>query len=101
MPLEQRPAKASNSLRVTSSLADSNKVRSATSRLMYSFMPFCMMIDWVSATPSNSTLVTRSSHWLTAYAPASDSTRPIPTATDAGLHMTSHASSRRRIVVPS
>ena len=29
---------------------DSNKVRSATSRLIYSFMPFCMMIDWVSAT---------------------------------------------------
>ena len=41
-----RALKVSNSLRVISSLVDSNSVRSATSRLMYSLMPFCMTIDF-------------------------------------------------------
>ena len=44
-----RALKVSNSLRVISSLVDSNSVRSATSLEMYSLMPFCMTIASVSA----------------------------------------------------
>ena len=79
-----RALKVSNSLRVISSLVDSNSVRSATSLEMYSFMPFCMTIASVSAAFSNSILLTRLSHRATAAAPTAENSKPTPTATTAG-----------------
>ena len=67
-PSKSRELKVSYSLRVISSWADSNSVRSVESRLTYSLMPFWRTMACVSAVTSNSARAARLAQQATVKA---------------------------------